>query len=104
MYYSIFDFLIFNTSVYYCLIYYQKKEYKGLFKAYASSISSLLTQDLENALNSSIPNKEFFLFKGFEVIPKSKTTVNLITVSANSIRVRNNKEEYIFNLHNLKKS
>lgn len=95
-------FLIFNISVYYCLIYYQKKEYKGLLKAYASSISSLLTQDLENALNSSIPNKEFFLFKGFEVIPKSKTTVNLITVSANSIRVRNKKEEYIFNLHNLK--
>jgi len=96
-------FCIFNSVVYSYLIYNQKKEYNLLLKGYADITASLLEKDLKNAFNSSLPNsKEFFLFKDFQVIPRSKPGINLIIVTPDVIKVKTPKEEYIFDSHNLK--
>ncbi|MEY4463717.1 MAG: hypothetical protein RLZZ81_688, partial [Pseudomonadota bacterium] len=97
-------FCIFNSVVYSYLIYLQKKEDNLLLRGYLSGIESLLTQDLENAFNSALSNKKFFLLKDLEVIILPKPAVNSITINSYAIKVQNQREEYIFDLHNLKEN
>ncbi|MGL4226379.1 MAG: hypothetical protein ACRCRR_01990, partial [Rickettsia sp.] len=95
---------IFNSVFYSYLMHLQKKEYNLLLRGYLNSIESLLTQDLDNAFNSALSNKKFFLLKDLEVIILPQPAVNSITINSYAIKVRNQRAEHIFDLYKLKET
>lgn len=101
---AILVFFIFNSLVCSYLIYNQKKDYNLLLKGYADAITSLLANDLKNALNSTLSNKKFFIIKDFQVNPRLNQTINLVTSNSSVIKVKNSEEEYIFDLQGLKEN
>ncbi|WP_037213758.1 MULTISPECIES: hypothetical protein [spotted fever group] len=100
-------FLFYNISVYQYLQYNQKEKNKLVLEAVQHNIITLLSTDIETALNPSVFDKTFLLLKKFinqgpEQILTQNGLFNFILSDQSALYINNFKNMLVFDLQNLK--
>ncbi len=102
-------FMFYNISVYQYLQYSQKEKEQLVLEMVQHNIITLLSTDIETALNSSVLDKTFFILKKFtsqdsNQILNQSGLINFIGSNNSFLYVNNFQDMLVFDLQNLKET